>query len=105
MLQVTVNLNLLTPYSIWMGLANYDTNYGVPEHVLSYWADTFCMLQANVTLTFNLLTQKSLGVIFWSWPTKTLIMVFLSFIGFKLMSGQRFYAPDLRALDLWPTGP
>ena len=32
-------------------------------------------------------------------------MVSLNLIGFKLLSGQGFYAPGHRDLDLWPADP
>ena len=52
------------------------------------------MLQNTVTLTFGLLILKSKGIIYGPWPTKTPIMVSLSLIGLKLLSGQGFYAPE-----------
>jgi len=56
------------------------------------------MLQ--ITVTFDLLTQKSIGIIYGSRPTKTPIIVFLSLISFKLLSGQGFYALGHCDLDL-----
>jgi len=38
------------------------------------------MLQVTVTLTFDILTPKSIGIIYVSWPTKTPIMMSLSLI-------------------------
>ena len=58
------------------------------------------MLQVTVTLTFNLLNPKSLGIIYEAWLTKTPIIVSLSLKDFKLLSGQGFYAPDQCDLDL-----
>jgi len=54
----------------------------------------------KVAVTFDLLTPKSIEIIYGSWPTKTLIMVSLSLIGFVLFSGQGLYAPDHHDLDL-----
>jgi len=48
-------------------------------------------------------TQKSIAIIYWSWSTKTLIMVLLSLISFKLLSGQGLYVQCHCDLDLWPT--
>jgi len=48
------------------------------------------MFQVNVTFTFDLLTPKSIVIIYRPWPTKTPIMASLSLIGFKLLSGQDF---------------
>ena len=47
------------------------------------------MLQVTVSLTFDLVTQTSIGIIYGSWQNKTPTMVFLSLIGFKLLSGHR----------------
>jgi len=58
------------------------------------------MLQVTVTLTFDLLTPESIRIINGSWPTKTLIMVALSLMGFKLLSGQRSFAQGHCDLDL-----
>jgi len=50
------------------------------------------MLQVTVNLTFDLLTTNSIGIIYGPWLTKTPIKVSLRLIGFKLLSGQGFYA-------------
>ena len=63
------------------------------------------MLQVTVTLTFDLLTPNSVGIIFGQWPSKTPIMVSLSLKRFKLLSKQRFYAQAHCDLDLRPTEP
>jgi len=56
--------------------------------------------QVTVTLTFDILTQKSIGIICQPWLTKALFMVSLSWRGFMLLSGQWFYAPGHCDLDL-----
>jgi len=43
-----------------------------------------------VTFTFNQLTQKLIEIIYGSWPSKIPMMVPLSLIGYKLLSGQVF---------------
>jgi len=48
------------------------------------------MCQVTVTLTFDLLIPKSIGMIYVSWATKTPIMVPLSLTGFKLLGRQGF---------------
>ena len=58
------------------------------------------MLQVTVTFTFDLLTSKSKGVIYGSWPTKTVIIGSLSLIVVNLWSGQGFYDPGYCDLDL-----
>jgi len=55
------------------------------------------MLQ--LTLTYDLLTPKSIGIICQPWPTKTPNLVSLNLIGFKLLSGQGFYAQGHFDLD------
>jgi len=49
------------------------------------------------------LTYGSKRIIFGLWPTKTLILVSLNLIGFKLLSGQGFYVHG--HCDFWPTDP
>jgi len=56
------------------------------------------MLQ--VTVTFDLLTPKSVGIIFGSWPTKTLFLRLLNTIGITLLSGQGVYVQGHCDLDL-----
>ena len=56
--------------------------------------------QVTVTLTFDILTQKSIGIICQPWLTKAPFMVSLSWRGFKLLSEQGFYAPDHCDRDL-----
>ena len=70
---------------LWI-MANIDTNYGFPK---------LNRLQVIERMDW------SIGIIYGSLPTKTLIMVYLSLIGFMLLSGQGFYAPAY--LDLRPT--
>jgi len=50
------------------------------------------MLQVTVTLTFDLLTPKPIGIIYQSCLTKKPIIMSQSLIGFKLLSRQGFYA-------------
>ena len=57
------------------------------------------MLQVTVTLTFDLLIPKSIGIICQPWPTKTQIMVSLSLTGLKLLNEQGYYAPNHCDLD------
>ena len=58
------------------------------------------MFKVTVTLTFDILTPKLIGIFFGSWPTKTPITASLSSVSFKLMSGQGFYAPGHCDIDL-----
>jgi len=51
------------------------------------------MFKDTVTLTFDLLTSKSIGIIFGSLPTKIPIIESLSLTGVKLISGKQIYAP------------
>ena len=48
------------------------------------------MLQVTLTLTFDLLTLKSIGIIYWPWSSMIPRKVYLSEISLKLMSGQDF---------------
>ena len=58
------------------------------------------MFQIAVTLTVDLLTPKSIRVIYWPWPTEISTMESLSLIGYTLLSEQGFYAPDHRDIEL-----
>jgi len=48
------------------------------------------MLQDTVTVTFDLLTPKSLGIIYGSWPSIIPRKVYLGETSLKLMSRQEF---------------
>jgi len=48
------------------------------------------MLQVTVTLTFDLLTQKSKGITYGSWLSMILRKLYLGEINLKVMSGQDF---------------
>jgi len=48
------------------------------------------MLQITVTLTFNILTQTSIGIIYGSWPFMIQRKVNIGEISLKLISGQDF---------------
>ena len=81
-----------------MSLANSETNYDFPKcnRLLSrhgFYAS------GNVTLTFNLMTPKSIGFIYGSWSTTCMTPIMV------LLSGQWFYASNIHALDLWPMIP
>jgi len=54
------------------------------------------MLQVTVTFTYELLTPKSLGIIYGSWPSMIPRKVYLDEISLKLMSGQDFATPGER---------
>jgi len=72
---------------------------------LSYWAETDFTLRVTVTLTFDLLTTKSIGV-FCSisaitlWSLKALGQSIL-----ELLSGNGFHSSGHCDLDLWPIDP
>jgi len=79
-------------------MANLD-NIKVSKNLIGF------KLLVTETLTIDLLTQKSIGIIYGSWTTKTLFMVSLSLIGFNLLSRQGFYVQDNCDLDFRPTDP
>jgi len=58
------------------------------------------MLQVPVTLTFNLLTPKSLRIIFGSWPSIIPRKVYLSEISLKLKSGRMAGGESLNVLKV-----
>ena len=47
----------------------YEVLKDLVTRILSYWLETIFKEKVTVTLTFDLLTSKSLGVIYWSYPT------------------------------------
>jgi len=79
---LSTNLNMNRDHMSFM--ANLDTNYDVPKlnrfQVME--RTRIFLFQVTVTLTFGLLTPKSIGIINGSWQTRTQYMVFLSLIGF-----------------------
>jgi len=58
------------------------------------------MFKVTVTLTFDLLAPKSIGIMIGSLSIITLIGVSLSLIGFKLLSRQGFFVQDHCDFDL-----
>ena len=69
----------------------------------SYWAEKVFALRVTVTLTFNLLTLKSLGF-FNSISAITLCSLkALAQRVLKLLSGNGFHSSGHCDLDLWPT--
>ena len=71
----------------------------------SYWLDTIFTLKVIVTLTFDFLTPKSIGLIYWlrqiyMWSLKAKGQSVL-----KLLSGNNFKIERLCDLDLWPINP
>jgi len=76
-----------------------------PKGYSSYWAETVFTLRVTVTLTFDQLTPKSIGV-FYSiraitlWSLKALAQRIL-----ELLSGNGFHSLGHCDLDLWPTDP
>ena len=61
--------------------------------------------KVTMTLTFDLLTSKSIGVIYWSWPTCIPSMKILCPSVLQLLSGNKCDGCDLDHcdLDLWPS--
>jgi len=91
---------------LWSSVVNVKLRYQFwrPWASSSY-ADKDSMFKDTVTLTFDLLTSKSIGIIFGSLPTKIPIIESLSLTGVKLISGKQIYAPGHCDHDLWPTDP
>ena len=91
-------------YYDWV-IVNYHTNWCVALSLIGFklLSRQGFLFKITVTLTFDLLIPKSIGIIYGSRSTKTHIMVSLSLIGFKLFSGQWFYVGC--DLNLWPNYP
>jgi hypothetical protein len=58
-------------------------------------------VQVTVTLTFNLMTSKSIGVIYWSFPMPIFILLTVGQVIFKLSLRQKFHVHGHCDLDLW----
>jgi len=54
------------------------------------------MLNVNVTLTFELMTPKSIGIIYGSWPFKIQRKVNLGKNKFEINERRRLLTPDRR---------
>ena len=92
-------------YEHQQGLSSYEVWRLWVKGYMRYWAETVFTLWVTVTLTFDLLTPKSIGV-FYSirattlWSLKALAQRVL-----KLLSGNGFHSSSHCDLDLWPTDP
>ena len=76
-----------------------------PKENSSYWAETVFTLWVTVTLTFDLLTPKSIGVFY---SIRAITLWSLKALGqrvLELLSGNGFYSSGHCDLDLWPTDP
>ena len=67
--------------------------------------DKLFVFKVTVTLTFDKLTPKSIGVFYWSWPTSIPNMGIVSQCIFLLLIGQAFCVQGQCDLDLTPTDP
>ena len=68
----------------------------------SYFQSTILLLQVTVTLTFDLVTWKSIGVICRSWPMSLWSFVIPGVSVLELSSGNHFPISSHCDLDLWP---
>ena len=73
-----------------------ENSYG-PEIIFSY--------QVPVTLTFDLLTPKSIGVIHDTCRICVLVFMKIGVTGKRLLSGNQFQFSMSCDLDLWPFDP
>jgi len=60
-------------------------------------------LNGTVTLTFDLVTSKFIGVIFWPWPIFLPSTMNVTYKLFKILSGHGFCIKWYCDLDLWPS--
>ena len=70
-----------------------------------YCADMVFTLEVPATLTFDLMTPKTIGVCYTSWPTSLPSLVNLGRTVLEILSGNGFYIGGRRDLDLWPSDP
>ena len=109
---MTLTFDLLTPKSIGVFyLKRAITLWRLKAlgqrvfELLSYWAKTDFTLRVTVTLTFDLLTPKAIGVFYLIraitlWSLKSLCQRVL-----ELLSGNGFHSSAHCDLYLWPTDP
>jgi len=60
-------------------------------------------LNATVTLTFDLVTSKWIGVIYWPWPIFLPSRMTVTYKLLKILSRQGFCIKCYCDFDLWPT--
>ena len=65
-----------------------------------YCADVVFTLGVAATLTFDLMTPKTIGVCYTSWPTSLPSLVNLGQTVLEILSGNGFYIGGRRDLDL-----
>jgi len=67
---------------------SYNVEWSSLINFSRYWADMVFALNATVTLTFDLVTSKCIGVIYWPWPIFLLSNMTVTHKLFKILSGQ-----------------
>jgi len=75
----------------WLSLINF----------LRYWADKLFALNTTLTLTFDLVTSKFIGVIYWPWLIFNPSTMTVTHKLFKILSGHAFGIKYY--CDLWPS--
>jgi len=76
----------------WLSLINFSR----------YWADMVFALNGTVTLTFDLVTSKFIGIIYWPWPIFLPSTMTVTHKLFKILSGHGYCIKWYCDLDLWP---
>jgi len=82
---------------------SYQVPWLSPRNFSWYWADMVLVLNATVTLTFDLLTSKRIGVIYWPWPIIVPSRMTVTHKLFKILSRHVFCIKYYCDLDLWPS--
>jgi hypothetical protein len=80
----------------------YQICWLLTKAFLSNWADKLFLVKVPVTLTFDLVTSKSIGVTKWSWQISMPNMKIVGQRILKLLGVQAFWSQGPCDLDLWP---
>ena len=82
------------PYQVW---------WASVKALSRYCAEMAFTLKVAATLTFDLVTPKTIGVFYTLWPTSLPSLVNLGQSVVKIWRGNGFYIKGRRDLDLWPS--
>ena len=84
------------PYQVW---------WASVKALSRYCAEMAFTLKVAATLTFDLVTPKTIGVFYTLWPTSLTSLVNLGQSVLKILRGNGFYSKGHRDLVLWPSDP
>ena len=83
----------------------YEVSWSYVDYRVSYRPEIIFKLPCAMTLTFDLLTPKSIGHILDSWWVSVWSFMIIGGLQSQLSSGNRFQITMRHDLDLWPFDP